>query len=276
MPTPSRVASPRASRSSPASQVSLAWVPMRAVMRPWARPCQLFREGDAVGEARLALAGHPRVVAAVKLLQVHVEHLVGDRRAQAARLDRGRERVGRVPDVVDGGDAGADHVGAAEQGELVPLVVADVLFHAEGDGVERLAADAVVALAAEHQRCRVAVAVDEARQHCFAGAAERLGRRPAAARTRGAGMEDAAVLDRDLAAGDHRQAFGHRVEKIRRDQQVDRLGRGGHRAIVPARRPARKSANEKARGSLPGARRDLACSSCCCAGRAGSAASGTG
>jgi hypothetical protein len=114
-----------------------------------------FGEGDAVAQALLADLRMVRVVAAPELVQADIEDLVGDLGPQAAGLDRFGEPVRRIPDVVDGGDAGLEHVGAAGLGQQRPLILRDVLLHPEGDFEQRRLGGVVVGLAAEDQRGRM-------------------------------------------------------------------------------------------------------------------------
>ena len=108
-------------------------------------------EGDAIAQAFLADVGMVGVVATPELVQADIEQFVGDLGAQAAGLDRVGEPVRRVPNVVDRGDPGLEHVGAASLRQQRPLIFRDVLFHPEGDFEQRRLGGVVVGLAAEHQ-----------------------------------------------------------------------------------------------------------------------------
>lgn len=180
-----------------------------------------FGEGDSVAQAFLADLGMMGVVAAPELVQANVEDLVGDLGAQAAGLDRVSQPVRRIPDVVDGGDAGLEHVGAAGLGQQRPFLLRDVLLHAECDFEQRRLGGVVVGLAAEDQGRRVRMAVDEAGQHRPAGAIERASRCPMSLGLARAGMEDAPARDRDLAIGDDRHAGADRIKEFGAHQQVD-------------------------------------------------------
>lgn len=148
---PSRLASERAARSNSDEQVVGG---VRADARRNAAvggAVPAFGEGDAIAQAFLADVGMVGVVAAPELVQADIEHLVGDLGAQAAGLDGVGEPVRRVPDVVDRGDAGLEHVGAAGLCQQRPFLLGDVLLHPEGDFEQRRLGGVVVGLAAEDQ-----------------------------------------------------------------------------------------------------------------------------
>ena len=74
----------------------------------------LLREGDAIGEAPVPNRGIMRVIAIAEMFEFDIEHLVSELRSQACLFDERGEAFRRVPDIVDGGHASADHLGGAE------------------------------------------------------------------------------------------------------------------------------------------------------------------
>lgn len=118
-------------------------------------------------------------------------------------------------------DSGAQHVDAAEEGEGVPFLRRDLLLHAEGDIVEADTGAEIVGLAAEDKRGRMAVAIDEPRQHRLPASLDDTSRGPAFRRLPWPGIDDAVLNDRHLALPNDRQAVAHRVEIIRPNEQID-------------------------------------------------------
>jgi len=186
-------------------------------------------EIDTAPQPGLADFGMAGIVGAVQFFQPHIEDLVRDLRAQPRLHADFGERFRLVPDVVDRGDAGLDHVDDTERCQRTPLVRRDVLFGAKRHRVERRAAGAVITLAAKHDRSGVAVAIDEARQHGLACPRDEAARRPMAFRFRRTRIDDPVAADRDFAVDDDIVITGHGtgnrggqgIQHVRPDKKVD-------------------------------------------------------
>jgi hypothetical protein len=119
--------------------------------------------------------------------------------AEAAFVE-GAQALGGLPvHVENGGDAGADHFEAAEEGAPVDVVGGEPALHGPDDVVEPLVEGGVVAEAAEEHHGGVAMDVGKRGEQGQAGGVQRLMRREGFRIDPGLDAGKASVLDQDIA-----------------------------------------------------------------------------